>query len=397
MFGDEIALIVIILRFEKAKFSPGTLALLFGLGMLPGAFISGYAGRLVDRRSTKPILIGTGFISALFGGLMVLADSPAPLLACYAGIAICNLFDGLAWQVLIPHLVDTEEETIEIIAFLRNTGTLAQVIGPAIAAALVALIGAKMALGLNAATFLVIPIAALLIRRHRDAANIASIAETVHDNEKISMASVFRDPSLGILFAALTVLAFLLEWSSLSEVFLIKRVLHGADVAFGIFTAMGALGSIVGTWYIGRTKMRSTLITSVGVGAILISTVTLALGLTPWLPPVFPLAFMFGFSVGLISTAIFTMVTLQTAEHRRGRVFAAITGSGRIANFCGLVVAAFLLKKVQPDTVYVISGALSLTACLAAVRPIWRLRIRVIASNLDGRTNIDGLTGSVQV
>ena len=120
------------------------------LGLLMGA--------LVDRRRRKPILVATDLARAVLlaaiPGLWWLGDLSLPVLMAFvAGFGVLTLVNDAAAQSFLPRLVPSPS-LLAANARLDQGGTVAQTSGPLLAGGLVSLLGAPIAVLVDAASYL---------------------------------------------------------------------------------------------------------------------------------------------------------------------------------------------------------------------------------------------------
>jgi MFS family permease len=130
------------------------------------SLVSGVVADVLDRRK---LMLATQTVMATFAGILALltfrglhAVWPIYLLAAFGSAAAA--FDGPARQSLIPNLVP-REHLANAISLNTIMSQLASVAGPSLAGVVIALLGVAWAYLFNAASFLVV-IAALLLMRN---------------------------------------------------------------------------------------------------------------------------------------------------------------------------------------------------------------------------------------
>lgn len=158
-FGNRItrtalpALAIVTLGASDAE-----VALLAALGVAPAIVVSLAASGFIDRIAKKPLLIAMDLarfvlvasvpIVAWVGGLGMLQLYGVAVLACVAG----TLFQ-IADQAFLPVVVE-KEHLVEGNSKLGATDSIAEIAGPGIAGALIALVTAPVAVLLDAFSFL---------------------------------------------------------------------------------------------------------------------------------------------------------------------------------------------------------------------------------------------------
>ena len=137
---------------------------------LPLLLVALPAGVLADRNDRTTILtvtqISMGLVAVVMAVVTFLGGmTPAILLTLGLALGIGNAFNAPAWHSLVPDLVPRSMVTTAV-ALNSVSFNAARAIGPALAGAVVATLGAGFAFGLNAASY--VGIIAVLIMVGRD-------------------------------------------------------------------------------------------------------------------------------------------------------------------------------------------------------------------------------------
>ncbi len=127
--------------------SPAWLGVVAGAGVLPGLLLTLWGGQVADRYSRRHILMVTHAASMVLALLPAFLASgwwipiqPWHIAALAAGSSVINSFAGPAVQAFLPELVSREAMT-RAIALHSMLWNAARVIGPLLAAALIARYG----------------------------------------------------------------------------------------------------------------------------------------------------------------------------------------------------------------------------------------------------------------
>jgi len=140
---------------------------------LPLLLVALLAGVLADRNDRTTLLtvtqISMGIVALVMAGVTFAGRmTPAILLTLGLALGIGNAFNAPAWHSLVPDLVPRSMVTTAV-ALNSVSFNAARAIGPALAGAVVATLGAGFAFGVNAASY--IGIIAVLIIVGRDIAS----------------------------------------------------------------------------------------------------------------------------------------------------------------------------------------------------------------------------------
>jgi len=159
--GDTLNYIAIVIYVFQLTGSGFDLAKLSIFQIVPILLIAPVAGVVIDRFPRKKVLIAADIARAVLILGLVFAPTVESIYAIAVLIAVATTFFRPTVQAVIPALV-AEDELLAANSVAWSTEQLVQIIGSAIAGALIVLVGPKAAFVFNAGTFL---FSALMIAR----------------------------------------------------------------------------------------------------------------------------------------------------------------------------------------------------------------------------------------
>ncbi len=263
--------LVALLVLGAGPFEMALLVVSASLGVL---LIGLFAGAWVDRLRRRPLLIGADVIRA---GL--LASIPAAYIAGVLRIeqlyvvvflegCLGSLFDA-AYPAYVPSLIGVDR-VVEGNSKLATSSSLAEIGGPGLAGGLVQLIGAPLAILVDAISFVVSAISLGLIRSPEPPrpARIAPVPMRAEIAEGLEL--VRRHPIL-LPLTLRSVIAHVSGsfYGVLYTIYLIQE-LHLSPFLLGVVVSAGGVGSLIGSFFAARVIARF------GFGPALIWTATLA-------------------------------------------------------------------------------------------------------------------------
>jgi MFS family permease len=260
---------------------PLEMALLVVSGSLAVLLVGFVAGAWVDRLLRRPLLIWADAIRAV-----VLLSIP---LAYVAGVlrieqlylvvflegCLGALFDA-AYPAYVPSLIGVDR-VVEGNSKLATSASLAEIGGPGFAGALVQLIGAPLAILVDAISFVVSAISLILIRSPEPArpprtAPVAMRHEIVEGLQLVRHHPILVPLALRSIFAHFAG-AF---YSVLYTIYLIDT-LQLSPLLLGIVISAGGVGSLVGSVFAARAIARfgfGPTIISTAIGASIVGVLT---------------------------------------------------------------------------------------------------------------------------
>jgi MFS family permease len=335
--------------------NPQYLAWADALQQAPFLALSLVGGVLADRMDRRRILLLSQVVqlsSAFLLAYLVYTNRVEVwiILALSLTVGVAQSFGGPAYQALVPTLVD-KEDVPNAVALNSIQFNLARVIGPVLAGAAFATLGAAACFGLNGLSFFAVIVALLFLRR---GAPTGVAVGSVLENLKAGLAAANNDKALrgliGLSFigslCAFPLLTFLPVFA--------KDVFKGDVKVLSYFLAVFGLGAVVGavgTAGFGHVKRRGAVAVSMQMtlGAVMIG---FSLSRSKWLS--LALLFCAGAALMIVFAMFMTLVQTNVDDALRGRVVSVYSLAFRGAMPLGSVIAGFLVG-IMP-TPWVLAG-----------------------------------------
>ncbi|HET7504377.1 MAG TPA: MFS transporter [Kofleriaceae bacterium] len=324
-FGSRITRTALPIIAVKTLDQPGAiLGLLTAMQLVPGVFLAMVAGGFVDRGRKRRILIAADLARAALVGSLTLAWALGgltmlQLIVVGAGVGAASALFQITDVAYLPGLIG-RSHLAEGNAKLETTEAIAEITGPASGGALIAALGAPLAVAIDAASYLW---SALMLGRIREGAAVSEapgdaspglargepaprsgspglpaagdeIGEETGDatrdaiddalpvrtgeDFRIGLRAVFGHPLVR------PIVLTLMLWSILGGFFMTLytpyclRELGLSEATFGVIIAMGGVGSLAGA-VTARALARV-----LGVGWTLFSTAALSLACSLFIP-----------------------------------------------------------------------------------------------------------------
>lgn len=327
--------------------------------------LSVFAGTLVDRQNRRLIMILSDFSRAVSLAVLAVALYLAGfnLSLVIAVSFVLGAFSTLfypAERALLPMLI-SRDEVADANGLIMVTNSVFTAVATGAGGALVAILGATLALGLNSATFLT---SGLLIL------SIATAGSLWHapENDGSKRRSFVSDAAEGIRYIAgwrgllyLTLSAgflnFFFTMITTFVVVYVAQVLHGGAFVFGTLVALLTLGFGPGAILVGRTNAVRRAGVVWGVSSLGAGIAVLALAYAPNIYVAFVAVFVAGIALGYGNTTWLSVVQLVVPSEMQGRYF-GVDQLGSIAAIpLGQIVGALLIQAVGVQSEFAV-GAL---------------------------------------
>ncbi|MGH2711167.1 MAG: MFS transporter [Actinomycetota bacterium] len=352
-FGDYLALTTLTLRME-ATGSGWNVAFLMLASLLPPVVLAPLAGWLVDRLETVRVLVVTALLQAVVAAALAASTGVVPILglAFLLGAGIAPTQPALF--ALLPRAVG-EERTTQANAYLEVARWGGAALGPILAAVLVASIGNRATLLVNAATFLLVAALGPLLKVRRPPEPVPEGAEKQRGEARAGIRHLLSDPLLRAVIPLIGVLVVFAAADNVAEVFFAVDVLDAGETGYGVLVATWTvgmvLGSIAGRWLRpGWLAPTVPLFAVVGGGAV-----ALAAALA-FFPVVILMFLIGGLANGIELVAVRSLLHKRVPDRLRGRAFAAYYGMIQAAQIVALGASGGLVELAGSRLTMLLAG-----------------------------------------
>jgi MFS family permease len=366
--GDRLALVALTLLVYDRTRSPLLAAVTFAAGFVPYLFGGLFLSGLADRLPRRLVMIGCDLLRCLLVGAMLVPRVPlaAMIVLLYAVTLLQPPFDA-SRSAIIREMMDADRYPLAT-AVIQSTNRAVLVAGTAAAGFVVALAGARPALGADAATFVA---SALLIRfgvRARPAPAPDDGGPGVLGQLAEGIRLVFGDPALRTLMA----LGWLAAFYEVPEGIAVPYAgrLGGGAVAAGLLLATSQLGAAFTTPLFTKKIGPLTRLRWMGPMAVLTCGILAVTVLRPDLIASMAL-FALSNSFAMYQIAANTAFVERIPNEKRGQAFGLANAGLVVGQGIAFAVAGAAAEVVPPSTVVALSGGIgALIACGLALR--WR-------------------------
>jgi MFS family permease len=361
LLGDQLARVAIAWLVFRDTGSALLTAVVYAVTYLPWVIGGPLLGGLADRFPRRTVMVTCALLSAALVALLAVPGLPLPVLVGMLFLVV--LLESPFLSARAALLVDVLPDDRYVLASgVGNvTSQAAQVLGFAGGGALVAAIGPRPALLLNAATF---AFSALLVRvgtRLRPAPGVAAEG----DGEvagwlsqlRVGVRTVFGDPAL----RRLVLLAWLATFTVVPEGLAapVADLLGGGAHTLGLLLAAEPAGAVVGALLVTRLVPPDRRLRLLVPLAVLTCAPVLAYAALPPLPVILAVLVVSGMgsSYQLVANATFMQLVPGAS---RGQAF-SLAAAGLVAGQgLGLAVAGALTEVLSPERVVALSALLGL-------------------------------------
>ena len=362
--GDALAFVPLVLHLEgESDSGPIVAALLIALWG-PVALLAPWVGALVDRLETRSLLRAVSLAQALVVVALAFVDAPGLVIGLAALVGVGFAVAQPAEFALVP-VVAGPDRVQEANGHVETARYLGWLLGPMLGGVLAAAGGTQTALLVNAGTFVLVAVAAHLLRARREPAADEEGEEPAP--ERSGFALLFRDPVLAVVVAVGLVSFLLFAASTPAEVFFARDDLDAGELGYPALITAWTVGMGFGATLVARRVPKRAL----AMGA-LIAVAVQGLGMAGGaaylaLPTALAAFVVGGVGLGAKNVLMRTLVHERVPARQHGRAFAAFNGVRNGAELVALALGGALVAGVGARWTIVMAGVLPLAAALAGL------------------------------
>ncbi|MGC1183813.1 MAG: MFS transporter [Candidatus Dormiibacterota bacterium] len=361
-FGDEVALVALILRLQQDGARPYEVAVLLAAGSVPLLLLSRLVGRLVDSYDSRHLLVGAGLLEVACTLPLIFLHSVVVIVVLVALLGAAAAVTASTWSALVPRIVG-EDRVGKAVSTQQSLNALAAVGAPAVGGLLTGAFGSGVPLAVDAATFFVLTGAAALVRTRRTPGALGPRAG--QERPRGGFEILRTDRVLAPLTVGLGVVVLLVGMVDVVLVFLIRATLHAGSVWYGVAEAAWIAGIVVGS--LGARRLRTEggqfWATITGAGVACAALAPFAVVPSVWM--LVPLSILGGIGNGYAAACFSTLLMTRTEDAARGRVSAAANAAIGGAQGVSLLVGGAVAVALSPRAIYAIAGLFGVGVAVA--------------------------------
>jgi len=320
---------------------------------LPVFLLGPLAGVLVDRWNRRQTMLISDLIRAVAATLPLIAPPSLRLQAIYASVFLISALGRffLPAESGVLQVIVAEKQQMRAASIKQATFALSIILGPALASSLYFTVGPVVAILLNAVSYLVSAFCLALLRAPKAALHPHALKQD--EKADSSIGGILRELFAGlkfvvvmrtVLMVTLMALIAMLGAGALNALNIVfaSRNLHMATAFYGVLTAVGGLGGLLGVIIAGilskrisPRKMLSGCAFLIGVGFAIYS-------LQSWYVAGLITCFLMSFPQGGIPVAFGPLLLAATPKEMMGRVQAVVDTSMSGVSLISVALAGYL-------------------------------------------------------
>jgi len=317
--GDELALIALTIKVADLFDSGWAVAALLLCGVVPLVIFAPAAGVIVDNFETRRSLaIATALQAGLAVGLAFTNELPMILMLSFL-LGTASAVENPSIYTLVPRVVGDDHAT-EGNAYLEAARYTGMIAGPVLAGSLAAGVGTRAALLVDAGTFVVIAVAAALMRVRRAVVEEARAEEAA---ARKGFRVIRGDRVLLVAFAVIGAVILFAAMDNVAEIFFATDTLGAGDWGYGVLASAWLVGMVGGATLIGRRLQDGRLLWSMAGAAVVNGAAVFAAAALANFPLAVALFVVGGLANGVETVAMRSLIVHRVPDRFRGRAFAS--------------------------------------------------------------------------
>lgn len=364
--GDFLAATALVLALQERGAGSGAVAAVMIAAAVPPVVLARWTGRIADRVDSRLLLVGAGLAQAAVCVALAYVTGTVAIVALMtvlgAGLALTQPTLG----ALLPAMV-RPVDLAKASAIGQTANSIGLLLAPIAGGVLVGQFGLRVPLLVDAASYLALVAAGLLIRTRRG---------TPAESADAAPAREFRlrtDTLLLAVFVLIGAVIAAVSAVNVGEVFLVRGELHSSATVYGLLSATWLGAMLIGAWLVTRRDLDDG---TLGIALlVLLATsclVVVGCAVVPavgWLVPLFVIG---GAGNGGENVAANVLIARRAHPDVRGRAYALYGAVTNGATVIGFVLGGAVLTVLPVRLTLAAAGGLALVIAAALAVPMLR-------------------------
>ncbi|MEE6261193.1 MFS transporter [Plantactinospora sonchi] len=393
--GDFLAATALALALQTAGAGGLAVSGVLLAATLPLVLLSPLTGRLADRVDSRTLLVWAGFAQAGCCVALAYAERVDVILVLVALLACGLAVTQPTLAALLPEMV-RREDLARASAVNQTAGSLGLLLAPALAGLLVGEFGVRPPLLLDAASYLALVVAGLLLRTRRGGRHSTATAGAGGSPPRApggpaqtgarrpagagrSTGTGWRlrqDPLLWTMVAAIAATVAGVGAVNVIDVFYVRETLGAGTTTYGLVTMSWTAGMLAGTWLLAGASRRVPddgarvwgVLAMLGLACLAV----LAGATVPTAGWLIPLWLLGGVANGGLNVFSNLVMVERVPPAVRGRAYATQNAAIQGAGMLGYLAGGLLLARFAPRPLVAATGLTGLAVILMVVPVVLR-------------------------
>jgi MFS family permease len=364
--GDFVAWIALMLLVRSMTGSGIAVSAVVLCVFGPIVLFAPWVGLLVDRFETVRLIVVMSLLQAVMAAALAFQHHLVPVLILTFLLGTGGAIGQAAEFTLVP-IVAGEDRLSEANGWVETARYFGLIGGPILGGLLAAGGGVKLALLIDAASFLFVALVIATVKARRRPVPGSHAADPDSNRAREGFVHLWRDRTLALTTSVATIALVFMSISIPADVFFAHDVLHAGDVGYGALVTVWGAGMVAGAVGLARRVSREWMVTGALVAIFVqglgkpIAAIAATLGVA-----------LLGYAIGglghgMRNVLIRTLMHERTPDRLRGRTFAAFNALRNTAELVALAVGGVLVTAAGARTTLIIAGAGPVVFALAGL------------------------------
>ncbi len=369
--GDQIALVALTLRFYEQGASGVLISALVVAGVLPVVVVGPLAAPLIDRVESRRLITVVTLVQAIVVAVIAFTDHVGVTLVLVVALGAGLSIVSPALLLLVPAITG-EERVAHGYGRLEAFRAVGNAVGPALAGVLVAAFGSRVALLVDAVTFVLMAVLLAVVTVRREPVPAARPRWSQQVREGVTVLG--RNRLLATAIAALAAAVVFTATMSVARVFFAREDLGTTNIGYGLVVTAHAVGMVAASVLLApRVPVAAQPRVLAGAGLLM----GLALTVVATIPilAVALVGFVLtGVANAMQSLAIRNLIHAEVPAEVRGRAFASASAVLNGANLSGTALGGPAVVLLGGAATLLVAGLGAVVATLAAAPALLKRR-----------------------
>lgn len=364
--GDQIALVALTLRFYEQGASGVLISALVVAGVLPVVVIGPLAAPIIDRVESRRLITVVTLVQAVLVVVVAFADHVIVTLVLVAALGVGLSIVSPALLVLVP-VVTGEERVAHGYGRLEAFRSVGNAVGPALAGVLVVAFGSRVALLVDAVTFVLMAIVLTVVAVRREPVSTSRPRWSQQVREGVSVLG--RNRLLAMAISALAAAVVFTATMNVARVFFVREDIGTTNVGYGLVVTAHAVGMVAASVFLAPRVPVAAQPRVLAAAGLLMGVALTVVALVPVLAVALVGFVLTGVANAMQSLAIRNLIHAEVSAEVRGRAFASSSAVLNGANLSGTALGGPAVVLFGGATSLLVAGIGTMAATLA-VTPV---------------------------
>ncbi len=359
-FGDQFFFMAVIgiILFDRGLGAEYAALMMVAMSV-PALIFGPIAGSYVDRWNRKTVMIVADILRAIIVLSLLFYGEIWYMFVSLFMLSTVARFFFPARNAIIPHTVD-EELLLSANSMSQMTNMVSMIIGPALGAAIVGILGGDTAIMLDVVSFFLSALFIAVIKYGGEVEGKTETAKKIWRETAEGLKFCWQNPVIRhlLLFTAIT-MAFFGGLNPLLIIYM-RDVLHLNLMGFGITDTAQGIGSVLAALTLAVIANTFSKRSTVLGGALLVSFSTVVITFMHHIFIVIEALALVGIGVVFVDTPITTLMQEASPDAIRGRVFGAFGSILQVSILVSMAVEGIIADRIGATTVIFYAGLLSI-------------------------------------